>query len=197
MIVVDVETTGFNPEKNSILSVGALDFDKPLSQFYGECRMWEGALVNPEALKLNGFTLEQIIDNKKRTLNGLLFDFMKWIDGCNDLTLAGENPSFDRDFLNYSFEKCDYDFRIGMRTVDLHSLCYAHHLMRGLTPPSKDRNSQLSGDMTLEYVGLPKEPRPHNAITGTKMEAEAFSRLIYGKPLLQEFGKYPVPDYLR
>ncbi len=197
MIVVDVETTGLNPEKNSILSVGALDFDKPLSQFYGECRIREGALVSPEALKWNGFTLEQIVDNKKRTLNALLFDFMKWAEGCADLTLAGENPNFDRDFLNYSFAKYSYDFRIGRRTVDLHSLCYAHHLMRGLTPPLTNRNSQVSGDMTLEYVGLPKEPMPHNALTGAKMEAEAFSRLIYGKILLLEFKNYFVPDYLR
>lgn len=44
--------------------------------------------------------------------------------------------------------------------------------------------------------GLPNEPIPHNALTGAKMEAEAFSRFIYGKSFFKEFENYPVPHYL-
>ena len=56
MIVVDVETSGLDDEKNSLLSIGAVDFYNPKNQFYGECRVREGAEVNPEALEVNGFT---------------------------------------------------------------------------------------------------------------------------------------------
>jgi len=49
-------------------------------------------------------------------------------------------------------------------------------------------------DKILNYVGLPDEPRPHNGLCGAKLEAEAFSRLVNDKSLLEEYGKYSIPD---
>ena len=40
MIVVDVEASGTEPHKHSIVSVGALELEKPDRQFYGECKVW-------------------------------------------------------------------------------------------------------------------------------------------------------------
>jgi len=39
MIVADIEATGLDPRKHSILSIGAVDFEHPERQFYGECRI--------------------------------------------------------------------------------------------------------------------------------------------------------------
>jgi hypothetical protein len=61
----------------------------------------------------------------------------------------------------------------------------------------KDSRTDLSFDKVLTYVGLSAEPKPHGALTGAKMAAEAFSRFIYGKPLYSEFEQFAVPDYLR
>ena len=47
------------------------------------------------------------------------------------------------------------------------------------------------------YVGLPPEPKPHHALTGAKVEAEALSRLLFGKILLKEFAHYEIPKYLK
>ena len=47
MIVVDVETTGVDARKNSIVSIGAVDFENQKNQFYGECKIWEGAEIDP------------------------------------------------------------------------------------------------------------------------------------------------------
>ena len=60
MLVVDVEASGTEAAKHSIVSIGALDFSNPSIRFYGECRIWEGAHVMPEALMVNGFSEEQI-----------------------------------------------------------------------------------------------------------------------------------------
>jgi hypothetical protein len=43
MLVLDVEASGTNYEKHSIVSLGALDLRNPENRFYGECRIWDGA----------------------------------------------------------------------------------------------------------------------------------------------------------
>jgi DNA polymerase III epsilon subunit-like protein len=195
MIVVDVETTGLDPKRHSIVSIGAIDFFNPANQFYQECRIFEGAEITPEALAINGFSEEEIKNPNKKTLEEIVKDFFKLAESLEDRTIAGENPEFDKGFLKASAERCGIEWRFGSRTVDLHAVAYAHQLKRGFTPALKNGKSDQNLDKTLCYVGLPEEPKPHNGLVGAKMEAEAFSRLIYGKSLLKEFEKFPIPDY--
>ena len=195
--MVDVETTGVDAKKNSIISIGAVDFSNPQNQFYKECRIWEGAEITQQALYINGFTKEQITDQNKISLEEAVKSFINWAGNIAEQTLAGENPSFDRDFLRDSIEKYKINYLIGHRTIDLHSICYHHYLKKEFRPPIRDSRTDLNLDGILKYSGLPEEPKPHHALTGAKMEAEAFSRLIYGKNLLPEFEKYSVPDYLK
>jgi len=67
MIIVDVESSGISAQKCSLLSVGAIDFDTPERRFYEECRIFDGAHVEKEALAVNGFSNEQINDPGKQT----------------------------------------------------------------------------------------------------------------------------------
>ena len=197
MIVVDCETTGISPRKNSIVSIGGLDFYSPSNKFYEECRIWEGAEIEQEALNVNGFTKEQITDPNKKSLEQTIKEFLKWTNSCFDVVFAGENPRFDIDFLKESANRYNIEFKFAHRSIDLHSLCTAHYIKRGITPPLKDRRSDINTDKILNYVGLPAEPKPHHGLTGAKMEAEAFSRLIYGRSLLDEFSRYEIPIYLK
>lgn len=196
MIVVDVETSGLNPWRNAILSIGALEFDRPTNTFYGECRVPADAEINPEALVVNGFTEASIHDVTKPSLEQLLARFIEWVELIPDQTLAGVNPFFDRDFLKAAAYRYRYDWGPGRRIVDLHSLCYAHQLARGLTPPTEQGRTSITADSTFIYVGLPSQPTPHHALTDVKLEAESFSRLIHGRPLLEEFHHHPLPPYL-
>jgi DNA polymerase-3 subunit epsilon len=196
MIVVDVETTGFNPEKHSIVSIGAVDFLNPKNQFYKECQIWKGAEITKEASEINGFSEEEIKNPDKETLEEIIRSFLQWAENIKNKTIAGENPSFDRDFLKNSAQRYGIDWPFGYRTIDLHTLCYTHYLKRGLNPPTKNERIDLNIDKILVYVGLPEEPKPHNALVGARMEAEAISRLIYGKSLLKEFNNYNIPNYL-
>jgi DNA polymerase III epsilon subunit-like protein len=67
MIIIDIEASGVDYKKHSIVSIGALDFSNPTNRFYGECQIWPGAHIMDEALKVNGFTKDQITDpNKKK-----------------------------------------------------------------------------------------------------------------------------------
>jgi hypothetical protein len=65
MLVVDCEMTGLEPDQHSIVSVGAVDLDHPERQLYEECRAWDGAKIEDEALAVNGFTREQITDLRR------------------------------------------------------------------------------------------------------------------------------------
>ena len=192
MIVADIEATGLDPRKHSILSIGAIEFEHPERIFYGECRVWDGASIMSDALAVNGFTKQECIDPKKHSLEELMRNFMHWIEQCEDKTLAGQNPSFDRDFLNDSFARAHIGWHFSYRTLDLNSMVYLDATRRGIPIPRKNDRADFSLDTILGYLGLPAEPKPHIGINGAKYEAEAFSRLLYGKNLLPEFAEFPI-----
>lgn len=194
MLVVDVEASGTEAYKHSIVSIGALDFSNPSNRFYGECRIWDGAHIMDEALAICGFTREQITDASKPTEGELVKEFLMWSDGLQERTLTGQNVSFDRDFLRHAAERAGHtDWPFAYRTIDTHTLCFAHMINHGLQPPVKNRRSGLDLDAVLNYCGIPREPEPHNALTGALSHAEVASRLLYGRKLLPEFMQYEMP----
>jgi DNA polymerase III epsilon subunit-like protein len=196
MIVIDIEASGTHYEKHSILSIGALDFAHPDNRFYGECRVWEGAHIDDEALSINGFTMEQATDSTKETEAQLVAQFLSWADGVEDQTFAGQNVSFDRDYIKAACERAGYNYPFAHRTIDTHTAAYMHMVMRGREVPFAKRHSALNLDAALHYVGIPDEPEPHNALTGALSHAEVLSRLFYGRGLLPEFAQFPVPETL-
>ncbi len=195
MIVLDIEATGTNYEKHSILSIGALDIDDPSNRLYLECRAWEGAHIDPEALQVCGFSEAEATDPLKQTEAQIVAQFLTWADSVPDRTLAGQNVSFDRDFIKAACERAGYEYPFAHRTVDTHTLAYMHHVLHGKTVPVEKRHSALNLDAVLNYVGIPSEPDPHNALTGALSHAEVIWRLLYGKALLPEFERFPVPSF--
>ncbi len=193
MIVVDIEATGVEANKHSIVSIGAVDFSDPKRQFYEECRIFPGAHVMDEALAVNGFSLEAINDPKKPSDREVVEHFLKWALDSAEHTIAGQNPAFDRDFIKATAERYHLDWPLAHRTIDLHSVCYLHQIKRGIVPPVENKRSNLNSDAIMAYVGLPTEPKPHKAINGARYEAEAFSRLFYDKGLSDEFKTSPLP----
>jgi DNA polymerase III epsilon subunit-like protein len=194
MLVVDVEASGTEAHKHSIVSVGALDLANPTNRFYEECRVWDGAHIMEGALAVNGFTEAQITDPKKQSEADLVHAFMDWSKDLPEKTLAGQNVSFDRDFLKYAAERAGHtEWPFAYRTIDTHTLCYMHMINRGMKPPIMKNRSALDLDAVLNYCGIPEEPSPHNALTGALSHAEVISRLLYGRKLLPEFDQYQIP----
>ncbi|MBI5644943.1 hypothetical protein HY970_02485 [Candidatus Kaiserbacteria bacterium] len=194
MIVLDVEASGTEAHKHSIVSLGALDIAHPKNRFYMECRVWDGAHIMDEALQVNGFTKAQITDPKKPSEADLTHEFLRWSEGVEERTLAGQNVSFDRDFLKAAAERAGHtDWPFAYRTIDTHTLCYMHMVEHGLQPPVKHQRSALDLDAVLNYCGIPEEPTPHNAITGALSHAEVIARLLYSRKLLPEFEEFDIP----
>ncbi|MBI4147778.1 3'-5' exonuclease [Candidatus Woesearchaeota archaeon] len=193
MLVIDCETTGTYYKRHSIASIGAVDFDHPDRQFYRECQIYEGAQIDHQALDVNGFTRDSLTDPRKPSLEDAVREFCTWAGV--DVT-AGGNPDFDWKFLRESAKKYNIPWQLARVAIDIISLCYGHQLKRRV--PKEDMVAKRATvDETLHYAGLPTEPRPHHALTGAKMEAEALSRLVSGKGLFEEYKQLLVPEYLR
>ncbi len=195
MLVLDIEGSGLSYEKNSIVSLGALDLDNPTNRFYAECRVWDGAHIEPDALEVNGFTEAEITDPNKMTEAELIRNFIGWAQDLKNRTFAGQNVSFDRDMAKAAAHRAHLDWNFAHRTIDVHTLGWMHMVKRGLTPPLDEEHhrSALNLDVLLNYCGIPEEPQPHNALTGALCHAEVISRLLHNKKLLPEFEQYDIP----
>jgi DNA polymerase III epsilon subunit-like protein len=195
MIIIDVEASGVNYEKHSIVSIGALDFDNPTNRFYGECRVWEGAHIDEDALAVNGFTEDELKDNDKQSEADLVRAFTEWSQHMGDRTLTGQNVSFDRDMIKAATGRAGMSFGFAHRTLDTHTMCWMHMVERGMNAPidEQHRRSALDLDAVLNYCGIPSEPEPHNALTGALCHAEVASRLLNNKKLLPEFSQFEIP----
>lgn len=195
MIILDVEASGTEFAKHSIVSLGALDFDNPENRLYLECRVWPGAHVMEDALKVNGFTEAEINDPTKMTEGELVTQFLEWTFSMTDRTLVGQNVSFDRNFLKAASERTHLQFDLPYRTLDTHTMCWMHMVKRGLTVEidPEHRRSTLDLDAILNYCGIESEPEPHNALTGALCHAEVTARLLSNKKLLPEFTEFEIP----
>lgn len=168
MIILDIETGGLDPSYNPMLSLGAIDLETGL-EFYGECRASDWQVIEPKALEVNGFTEEEARDKSKITDVELYAQFKWWIGTFKlDPLIGGQQVgSFDLLFLKEIHKELkDVKWIFGHRSVDLHSIAYAKW------------KESLSLDGILVKLGLQPEPKPHNALTGAKLEREAFKLLL-------------------
>lgn len=191
LLVVDVETTGLNARACSILQIGAVWLiggpEHPAcEEFSTDCRAFEGAVIEPKALEVNGCSEGRVSNPVLSTEGEALADFLTWLNLCmgdcpGQVILAGLNPSHDRAFLNEAHKRAGLPGRIPFphRTLDLHSLAVSYALTSGAPVPDKG----LYTDAIYELLEMPPEPRPHVAIAGARAEAEAF-RVLLGLPSL-------------
>jgi len=177
MIVVDLETSGLDPEVHGMLSIGAVEFENPENMFYGECGLREGALISEDALKVNGFTKEQI-RNCEKSCEGLLGEFLSWARAVKERTLAGQNlGSFDVPFLRKNCALFNMPWIFGYRYVDSHSLAFGYFKRMKLGIPMRDDRSDLSLGFLIRHFGL-KERGFHNALEDAKLTAEIIRKVL-------------------
>lgn len=199
MLAIDCEMTGLDPKLHAIISIGGVNLDDPENNFYGECRVFSSAEIDPAALAVNGFTEAECFDDSKDTESVMMHKLFDWMQTAKNYTLVGQNVTLDKEFLNEAFARCGVEFRFNHRVVDTHSVAYSRFLIEGRPVPTKSEKPKVSAlnlDEILKYVGIPEEPRPHNALTGAKVSAEAFSRMVFKKKLLSDFQDFPLPEYL-
>lgn len=197
MVIVDLETTNLIPYTGSIISIAGLDFDNPENTFYGECRVSPDVEIDPKSLEINGFTIDQIKDSRKPNVKDLISSFIFWLTGIKDQTIAGQNVHWDTEYLRIQLKKYGFgDIRIGHRIVDLHSICFAKMMELNHHIPLRNNRTDVNLDTILAFCGLKPRLGTHNALEDCKLEAECFSRIIFGKSLLNIYADFDIPKYL-
>lgn len=176
-VVIDLETTGLDPERCGILEIGAVKANG--DRLYLTVALERGRRVEAEALECNGIDPLDL----SRGLNGIDFaikELCDFLEKTHDgrWIMGGKNPQFDYGFLQENWPVCSYkelSHLISRRTIDLHSIAYAESIKSGALM------EDLSIDDTYRLFDLEPEPRPHNALRGALHEMECFRRLIFGK----------------
>lgn len=176
--VVDVETTALDPAKGSLVSIGAVH---PLTgeTFYCQCWVREGALIESDALAVN--MADWLEDRTQPSEAEAVTKFVRWAEKRGVRLIGGKNPSFDVRWLEAAWKRAQTEkqeagkFPLTHRTLDLHSLALAWAMMHR---PEALLAEGFKTDDLYPLLGLPKEPRPHHALTGAKVEAEAFRVLL-------------------
>jgi DNA polymerase III epsilon subunit-like protein len=165
IIVIDIETSGDNAKQHQILSIGAVDYTTNKT-FYGECKLSEFDLYMPEALKINGFTVEQIYDASKPTALKLYSQFLEWAIPRGNI-LAGQNVgSFDVQFLKKNHADYGGMWPFKHNYLDLHSVYFAKY------------GESLSLRKICQALGIEPEPDVHNALTGAQKTCECLKVLL-------------------
>lgn len=196
MIVIDLETSGVHFDRHGIIAIGAVNFDNPSHEFFGEAHLPDGIHVEQEALDVNGYRLDDIRNpNWRPPIETLLLQFEEWLlQQPGDRTMGGQNTQFDDNFLKYWYiKRMQRLYPLGYRIVDLHTVAYEYYRRSAVQIPVNKRNgSDINADTIYSLVGLPPEARPHNALTGARYEVEAFHRFWFGRPFYSFWMEYPV-----
>ncbi|OGT36705.1 MAG: ribonuclease T [Gammaproteobacteria bacterium RIFCSPHIGHO2_12_FULL_38_14] len=117
-VVVDLETSGVDPQKNAILEIAAitLNFNEagvlaPAGDFSCHVTPFEGARLDDEALKVTGIDPFHPFRFDIVELDALtqLFQFVRQAlknTGCRRAVLTGHNAHFDLSFLLTAAKRC-------------------------------------------------------------------------------------------
>lgn len=173
LIVIDVETTGLDPARHGIVEIGAVRMADG-AEFHRSCHVSPIVEVDPDALRVNGCTPERCRDRNLPSEMQAVRDLIGWV-GPGPAILAGMNPRYDLEMLRaVAARGVDARLPFSHRTLDMHTLAVRFAIGAGRAVPP----SGFKTDAIYELLGLPPEPRPHLALTGARMEAEALILLL-------------------
>ncbi len=187
-IALDVEATGLDIHKNEMVSVGAVDIETG-KRFYVECKPDNFDSIDDQALKVNGFTIEQL-RNIKSTKKEALEALISFLAGFDEPIIVGYYVSFDVAMLYAAAEATGIDIgSLPKKCIDDAEIVVKEFYHKSRVIPQNaviKRGGQdyvrASQALTV-LLNMENEPKPHNALNGAIYSGEIFSRIVMHKPL--------------
>lgn len=194
-IVLDIETSGLNKVQCGIWQIGAIDLNDN-EEFFQESRIDDEDFVEERALKVIGKTKEELLDKNKQSQKELLKTFFEWIKTRKVKNFLCQNPQFDINFLEIRAIKYGLSIPFKYKCFDLHTISQmVYHKIHGKFLFEEGKSKMSLGEI-LEFVGMKDNRQAHNALEDSRLTAECFSRLMYGKNLYPEYSKFEIPETL-
>lgn len=194
-IVLDIETSGLDKTKCGVWQIGAVDLNNK-EEFFQEGRIDNQDIAEEGALKVIGKTEAELRDENKQSQKELLKEFFKWIETRQVKNFLCQNPQFDLTFIEIKAKKYDLDMPFKYKCFDLHTISQmVYHRIHGRFLFKED-SSEMNLKNILEFVGMEDNRQAHNALEDTKLTAECFWRLMYGKNLFPEYSEFKISKEL-
>ncbi len=175
-IFLDTETNGLNAFKHRMLEIALQIVDLKTGEIkekYGSVvfqdeKAWKES--DPESLKVNGFTLEEVKKGKPGSVVAMEVTNLLQRSGAhrNKAVFICQNPSFDRIFFS---QLIDPDIQEQLKWpyywLDLASMYWAESMRKGKDSPNKlPWVTGFSKDKIAAVYKLPPEVNPHRAMNG-------------------------------
>ena len=179
-VVIDIETSGVDYQKNAILEIAAVsvDFDetgllKPSGDFACHVTPFEGARLDKEALEITGIDPFHPFrfDIKEHDALTQLFQFVDELvkkNACRRALLVGHNAHFDLSFIMAAAKRCKFK-QTPFHAFTVFDTASLSGLIFGKTVLAKAlRSAKLGFD----------EKQAHSAIYDAKQTAELFCCIV-------------------
>ena len=108
-----------------------------------------------------------------------------------------QNPQFDWSFLNIKAAKYKLSFPFIHRAYDLHTIAQLKYFQLKNRFLIKQNISDMGLSKILIFVGMKDNRKEHNALEDVRLSAECFSRIVYGKNLIDLYKQFEIPPYLK
>lgn len=175
--VIDIETTGLDPLRHGIVEIAAKSSITG-AEFCIQPRIRDEAEIDPIAMEVNGISESAARDEGRVDEEIAIAELFRFIGLGERAVLAGMNPNFDLRFITEAAKRAGLKNPFSHRILDLHSLAVVYAFHRDLDVPQ----TGFRTDQIYEMLGMPPEPRPHQALTGVRMEFDAFHLMLAPQP---------------
>lgn len=179
ILFLDVETTGLIPGYHDIIQIAGIieENNNIVDEFKYKSRPFNPENIDDEALKINGFTKEelQFLPDSEHAIEYLIPRLEPFIKEKNIL-FAGQKTFFDLFFLQALFRKSEHEqsktFDIMTpahnATIDLKTLT-----LLAILQGHKIKSNSLAD--VCEYLGV-KNEKPHDALSDLHATRECFKK---------------------
>ena len=204
MIIVDIEASGGDFAKCGILQIGAIELENPKNVFLENARLNEEYeiveatnLVNAKSVvEFTGMTEEEMRNKNKQSEKQLLENFFKFVKKCKIKNFICHCPQFDYGFIWTKANKYGLKVPFYHRAFDISTIALIKYFEIHGKFLIKEDYTDMGLKNILKFVGMKDNRGTHDALEDCELEAECFSRLVYGKNLFPKFAKYKIPEYL-
>lgn len=185
-VVLDTETTGLDPQKHSLLTIGLVVVDFPSGIVVDDLHIpvrEDMMLLDPQAMEVNGIDLATHSENSFTVTEavGIIANFLgKHFPGKGKIRLAGHNVDFDISFLKRLWRLASAnapEWPFDYRTLDTASLGYAEIL----GDPDRPNDTPSLDKMLHKYgITIEKQDR-HTALGDAKATAHLIAAMLEGR----------------